>query len=172
MKQPFWHRLDFFARSLFPFLVTLGLLLLAMMPLRVPALSSVMPALALLAVYHFTIRFPRLMPYWAAFLIGIIQDLLSGGVLGATAITFLAMQAVIRGQYRVFATASFTLSWALFLVTGASAFVLFWLLSSLGMLTLLDPRPAVFQYLMTIACYPALAWLLMKGHSAFRNQDA
>jgi rod shape-determining protein MreD len=171
VKQSFWLRLDLFARSLFPCLVTLGFVLLGSAPLRVPELSAVMPALSLIAVYHFTIHHPRLLPYWATFLIGILQDLISGIPPGVSVIVLLTVQAVIRARYRYFATAGFSLNWCNFLLLSAAAFMIGWLLTSIGFMRVLDPRPAVFQYLLTGAVYPVLAWLIMRVRKTFREEN-
>ncbi len=171
MKQPFWLRLDIFARSLFPCLVTLGLVLLSSAPLRVPELSAIMPALSLIAVYHFTIYHPHLLPYWATFLIGILQDLISGIPPGVSVIVLLTVQAVIRTRYRHFAEAGFLMNWANFLLLSALAFTIGWLLTSIGFARVLDPRPAVFQYLLTGAVYPVLAWLIMRVRKVFREEN-
>ena len=170
MKQSAWLRLDLFARSLFPCLVTLGLVLLSSAPLRVPELSAIMPALSLIAVYHFTIHHPHLLPYWATFLIGILQDLISGIPPGVSVIMLLTVQAVIRARYRHFAGAGFSLNWINFLLLSAGAFVIGWVLTSVGFMQVLDPRPAVFQYLLTGAVYPVLAWLIMRARKIFHQE--
>ena len=172
MSEPLFHRLDVFARSIFPFLVTLGLILLTAAPVRVPEISAIMPALSLIAVYHFTVRHPRLLPYWATFILGVLQDLIAGGALGTSAVILLLLQIIIRSQYRFFATAPFALAWGLFLVLGAGAFVGDWLLNSLGMVEILDARPAIFRYLLTIALYPVLTLILIKGEALFQDRDA
>ena len=172
MSEPFLHRLDIFARSIFPFLVTLGLILLTAAPVRVPEISAIMPALSLIAVYHFTVRHPRLLPYWATFMLGVLQDLIAGGAVGASAVVLLLIQFIIRNQYRFFAAAPFALAWGLFFVLGAGAFVGDWLLNSLGMVEILDARPTIFRYLLTVALYPVLTLILIKGEALFQDRDA
>lgn len=169
MRQGIWTRLDHSARAIFPFMITLGLALVGATSLRVPELSAIMPAFSLIAIYHFTVYLPRLMPYWAVFLIGVFQDFISGVPPGVSAIVFLAVQAGIHARYRNFAKAGFSLGWGLFLLVAAGAFGLGWLVTSIGLMTLLDPRPAFFQFLLTGAFYPVLTWLMIKGQMAFRE---
>ena len=90
MNQVFWHRLDLLGRSFVPFLVTLMLAILMALPLRLPALSTIMPAFTLIAVYYWAVHKPHLMPLWAVFLIGLVQDLLSGEPLGVAIIVLFA----------------------------------------------------------------------------------
>ena len=82
MNASFWYRLDQFARQLFPFALTIALLLVSIIPLRLPAYSSVTPSFMVMAVYFWTLYRPDLMPRWAVFIIGLLQDLLKAPVTG------------------------------------------------------------------------------------------
>ncbi len=86
-------------------------------------------------------------------------------------IVLLTVQAVIRTRYRHFAEAGFLMNWANFLLLSALAFTIGWLLTSIGFARVLDPRPAVFQYLLTGAVYPVLAWLIMRVRKVFREEN-
>lgn len=164
MKQTLiWQRLDVVARSLFPFLLTVLLVVVSMVPMRVPSLAPIMPALALVAVYYWAVYTPTLMPIWAVFLIGLFQDLLIGDALGAGIIALLCVHAFIGWQRRFFAQASFSMIWCMFMLVAAGAMVMTWLLTSFAMSQSVDPRPALFQYLMTVAVYPVFAWLMVQG---------
>lgn len=163
MNPGLWTRLDLFARSLFPFALTLLLVMAGMVPVQVPDLSPIMPSLGLIAVYYWVIHRPDLMPSWAVFLIGLVQDLLGGGPLGVNVVLMLLIHALVGSQRRVLATGSFVLVWAVFLPVAAAAGLLGWLLHCLLAGLLIDPRPAVFQYLTTAAVYPCLAWLFAQA---------
>ncbi len=166
MNQTVWTRLDLVARSLFPFALTLLLVMGSIVPLRVPDFSPIMPSLGLISIYFWVIYRPDLMPGWAVFLLGLIQDLLGGGPLGIYALVFLLTVAAVGAQRRFLATGSFTLVWALFLPVAAAAFVLIWLLYCLNLNMLIDPRSTMFQYLTTVAVYPCLAWLFAQAQRA------
>jgi rod shape-determining protein MreD len=43
---------------------------------------------------------------------------------------------------------------------------LMWMLYSVLSAQLLDPRPALFQYLTTVAAYPLLAWFFARAQRA------
>lgn len=171
MTQPLLQRLDQLARTFFPFLVTVGLMFVAAAPARSPEAAAIMPFLCLIAVYHFTIRFPRLLPYWATFVIGVLQDLISGGVVGVSAILLLLVQLAVRSQYRFFASAGFALGWGLFFLFCAGVFVGDWVLTSIGRGGLLDAMPALFRYLLTAALYPLFSYLLVKGENLWQDRE-
>ena len=81
MRPAFWQRLDSLARRLTPFGLTVILVLAALIPSHVPEFARVVPALAMVAVYHWAIHRPRLLPAWSVFVLGILQDVLSGTAL-------------------------------------------------------------------------------------------
>ena len=100
VSAPFWYRLDQFARQLFPFALTIATLLASLVPLRLPAYSLVTPSFMAIAVYFWTLYRPDLMPRSAVFFIGLLQDLLTGGMLGASAIVLLALAVATSSQRR------------------------------------------------------------------------
>ena len=171
MRPTIWERLDLAARGLFPFLVTLSMLLLTAMPLRLPEISGIMPPLTLVAVCYWSIHRPQLLPLWAVFLIGLLQDLLSGGPIGVAAITLISVHTLVLWQRRVFLTSSFAMVWCAFMVLAAGALALMWLLTCLGMFQFVSPKPLLFQYLLTVAAYPCFSWLMTQGQRVFRPID-
>jgi rod shape-determining protein MreD len=162
-----WTRLDGTARSLAPFALTVLLIVFGMVPLGVPNFAPIMPALGLIAVFFWLVYRPDLMPAWAVFLIGLIQDLLGGGALGVGVFVLLVVYATLAGQRRYIAQASFFLVWLAFLPVAAGAFVLTWLFNSLIVDAVLAPGPAASQYLSTVVFYPVIAWLFLQAQRAF-----
>jgi len=162
-----WTRLDTVARNLSPFAFSLILVVLAMIPIRVPGLSAIVPSLGLIAIFFWVIHRPDLMPAWAVFLIGVFQDLLSGGHLGIGALVLLLVWLVVVAQRRVYSTGSFMQLWATFVLVAAGAQGLTWLLNGLISGGIIDIRPSVFQYLTTVAIYPCVAWVFVQIHRGF-----
>ena len=167
MSQIVWTRLDGAARSLAPFALTVLLIVFGMVPLGVPNFAPIMPALGVIAVFFWLVYRPDLMPAWAVFLIGLIQDLLGGGALGVGVFVLLVVYAALAGQRRYIAQANFFLVWLAFLPVAAGAFVLTWLFNSLIADALLAPGPAASQYLSTVLFYPVIAWLFLQALRAF-----
>ena len=61
MKHALWHRLDIIARSLSPLAMTVLLIMIGMVPLQIPNMAPVIPAMALIAVYYWAVHRPDLM---------------------------------------------------------------------------------------------------------------
>lgn len=159
MKQGLWHRIDILARGLFPLVITLLLVTAGFVPLHVPNISPVIPSLALIAVYYWAVHRPDLMSVWAIFLVGLFHDLLAGGYVGVGILALLLVHVIIDTQRRYFVRTTFQGLWLLFAAVAAVAIYFMWLLNSLLQGSVLAVRPALFQYLMTVAVYPCLAWV-------------
>lgn len=160
MREDVWHRLDLVARNILPVFVTLLLIMVAMVPLRVPLLSPVIPSLPLIAVYYWSVYKPSLMPVWAIFLVGLFQDLLAAGPAGVGILSLLLVHGLVQSLRRSLVGAGFLAIWLVFVPVAAAASLSAWMLTCLIETRLFDFEPTVFRYLATIAVYPCLAWLL------------
>ena len=171
MKPSIWIRLDNWARQLTPVALTLVLVLLTVVPLHVPGFSRVVPVLTLIAVYHWTIYRPDLMPSYAVFFIGIMQDLLTGLPLGVNALVFLSVYGIVLWQRRFFVGKSFFITWLGFALVSAGAALQNWCLVAAYYLTLVDPRALVYQYALTFGFFPLLAWFFLRWQQAFLRSE-
>lgn len=168
-EEGLWHRLDLVARSISPFFVTLLLVLVGLLPLRIAELSPIVPALALIGVFFWSVHRPDLMPIWAVFLIGLTQDLLTGAVLGPGIVGLLVAHALVVWQLRFFLAASFAVIWVAFMLVAAASLGATWLLTCIALMAYVEPAPLFFQYLVTLAFYPCLAWAFLRGQRLFHR---
>jgi rod shape-determining protein MreD len=81
-------------RLLVPALTVLGLLLVMTLPLPTPV--PVFPQLGMLGIFVWATFQPAMMPPWAAFLLGLVADLLFSQPLGVNATLFAATAAFVR----------------------------------------------------------------------------
>lgn len=166
MKTTFWTRLDVSARRATPVALTILLVLIAVVPYRLPAFPAVTPAVALVAVYHWALYRPDLLPVGAVFLIGLLQDALTDVPLGVNAAILVAVHGIVTTQRRFFAGKGFPVTWFGFIVMAAAAFVASWILVCLFYLRLIAPAPLLFQLLMTIGIFPMLSWAFSRWQMA------
>lgn len=170
MKQTgLLHRLDSAARAIVPFVLTLLLLLLSLLPFNIPAYAPVVPSLAMPAIYYWVVFRPDLMPLWATFLIGLVQDLLTGVPLGTGIMMLLILHLAVMGQRRIFTNASFAMLWVIFALLAALVFALGWILAAVLLPMTPSQEPVILQYALTVASYPCLAWLLGRAQQLFLN---
>src|SRR5438045_8446831 len=69
-----------------PVVTTLLAATIAILPMPVPGYAALTPAFTLMAVYHWTIYRPDLLPPIGVFAVGLTQDLLSGAPVGIGAL--------------------------------------------------------------------------------------
>ena len=167
MKPSLWLRLDVLARKLTPFGLTVLLVLVGLVPLHVPEFSRVAPTLAVMAVYYWTIFRPGLLPAPAVFLVGLLQDILSGMPIGINTVVLLGVYGVVLSQRRFFAGKSFVILWLGFALVAGGAEAASWLLVSLFHSSVMAVQPVFFQYLVTLGSFPLLAWFFMRWQQAF-----
>lgn len=160
-------RLDAAARAAAPTLTTLALIVLSVVPLRLPEFAAIVPSFALMAVYYWTMYRAEVMPAPAVFGIGVFQDLLSGGPFGVNAFVLLLVHGAVLTQRRVLMRRPFSLGWLGFVAVALMGFALNWLAMTALNLTLFDPRPALVQYVMTAMLYPPVAWMFVAVHRAW-----
>lgn len=155
-----WQRLDLWARRTLPAGLCLLFVFLAVLPVPVPGYSSIVPMLVLASVFFWAVHHPRLLPPVVVFAIGLVQDILSGAPTGAGAVVLLTVYGVTVSQRRFFHHRTFIQVWVGFMIVALAAAVLSWTVAMIANGAFAPPRAAAFQYLLTIAVYPLLTWVL------------
>ncbi len=151
---------------LLPFATTLLAALIAILPVPVPGYAALTPAFALMAVYHWTIYRPDLLPPLGLFAIGLAQDLLVGAPVGASALVLLVARAAVLRYRRLFMNRTFPFVWTGFTLLGTVAMLGLWALHCLIQFNLFDPRITVFRTVLTIAMFPVASFALGRTQRA------
>lgn len=171
MTPGLWQRMDLLARQLTPAMLTLVLVIINVLPMHIPGFSRVAPLLPLMAIYHWAIFRPHLLPAYVVFLIGILQDILTGAPIGVNAFIFLLAYGAVLSQKSFFLGKSFFILWLGFALVAAGTSVMSWIAISILNVTVVEPKTVAFQYLMTLGFFPAVAWAFMRWQRAFLRQD-
>jgi rod shape-determining protein MreD len=167
MRAAMMRRREWSLVRFVPMLTIVGLALLSVLPLRFPDYAAVAPLLALAGLYYWTIYRPDLLPPVAVFLCGLVLDLMSGAPLGVGALVFLLTRAAVLPQRRFFVDRLFPFVWGGFTLLAAGAIAFLWLRGSVLEGVMLDMRAATLQWVLTVAAFPAVAYLLMRAQRAF-----
>ena len=162
MKLNFWQRLDLIVRCLSPFFLILVLVVLGQVPMHIPGFAEVAPILPLMAVYHWAIYRPDLLPVTAVFFAGLMQDALSGMPFGVNAAVFVGVHIAVISQQVFFQGKSFLIIWLGFAMVAAGAVVMIWLLNAMIFVAGASVVAAFIQYLVTVGVFPLLAVLLVR----------
>lgn len=164
MIVEFLHRLDRTARNITPIVLCITLVLMSTLPLGLPGYWRIAPNLVLVAVFYWAIFRPDLLPLSVAFGIGLFQDVLAGTALGLHALILVVVHHVVSSQQRFFVGKSFLVVWWAFTLIAAGAAALMWLVTMALSVAFVDPLPAVFQFVLTVAACPVLVWFFARLH--------
>ena len=167
MKPALWSRLDIIARCITPFGLTVLLVLINVLPMQVPGLSRVMPLFPLMSIYIWAVHQPKLMPAYAVFLIGFLQDTLIGTPIGLHIFTYLVIYGTVVWQRRFLAGKPFSVIWVGFSLVAAGATIANWVILSLFYLVTIQAESLAFQYLLSLGAFPILSWFFMRWQLAF-----
>ena len=167
MKPALWSRLDIIARRVTPFGLTVLLVLFNILPMQIPGLSRVMPLFPLMSIYIWAVHRPGLLPAYAVFLIGFLQDTLIGTPIGLHIVTYLLVYGTVVWQRRFLAGKPFAVIWVGFSLVAAGATIANWIVLSLFYLEAIQIDSLVFQYLLSLGVFPILSWFFMRWQFAF-----
>ena len=123
-------------------------------PLRLFEGHIATPLIPLVVIYFWSLYSPGHLPAASVFVIGLIQDLLSGGPLGLWPAVYLAVQYVAISQQSYFLGREVHVVWMGFAIAAASVSIILWLFMSLMSGALLPIGGLFLQMLTTIAVYP------------------
>ncbi len=112
------------------------------------------PIIPLVIVFFWSIYGPNYLPALSVFLIGLLQDFLTGGPLGLWAGVYLVAQFVVMSQRSYFLGREQKVVWLGFALVAAAASVILWLVMSLMSGVLLPAGALLFQMLATVMIYP------------------
>ncbi|HVH74999.1 MAG TPA: rod shape-determining protein MreD [Stellaceae bacterium] len=159
-------RADSAAARLLPIATTMLAALLSILALPIPGYAALTPAFTLMAVYHWTIYRPDLLPAASLFAIGFAVDLIAGAPLGVTSLLLLLTRALVLSFRRSFRNRRFPFVWAGFAVLTGVAMPFLWALNSLLDMTLLESRTTLFRAALTVSVFPAASFLLGRTQRA------
>lgn len=155
------QRLDHNARRLLPALSTLLLGFVAILPVDIPRWGEMAPPLMLVGVFYWSLVRPDLMQPATAFVLGLIEDLVTGAPIGSGALVMVLTQWIMRGQQRFLANRPFLLLWAAFLPVVAIATALEWLVYATLTLHAVPILIALARMVLAFVLFPVVAWLAL-----------
>ena len=160
------RRLDMAARASFPATSVVLLMLLAGVPLGIAGQAALVPAVAVISVYFWSLFRPASMLPVVVFPIGLLLDLLGYLPVGVGVICLLTVHGFALRWQRYLVRQRFALLWLVFAGFAVLSAALGWGLSSLLGFRLLPVRSAAVQAVVAIALYPALVVLLTRAHGS------
>ncbi len=153
--------MDTWVRHLVPLGSSFLLLLFTLTPSRIPNFSVIMPMVPIMCVYYWSIYRPDLVSAYGVFALGLLCDFLGLFPLGMHALIFLLIHGIILSLRRFLLDCSLMVMWSVFATIAAGAMIILWL--GTGLFHGMAPAKTVFfSYLMTVALYPLVNWILAR----------
>lgn len=146
-----------FLRSLYtvgPYLFTVLIILLARVPFQDAAAGPLIPIFGLIYTYYFRLHFPHAAGLAFIFLLGLLEDFLSGGYLGMTPLVLLLVAALFERHRNLFAQGTFVTETVTFVFFSLGVSLVYWLLTSFVEASFLPPMPFLIQGLVTALAFP------------------
>lgn len=165
-NSPAKSQIGALAFRLLPVTSTAFAALLALLPVPLAGYATLTPAFALMAVYHWTIYRPDLLPPTALFAIGLVYDLLSGGPPGQTPLLFLLSRAPVLRCRRWFFNREFSFVWAGFTLLAGAAIGGLWAVHSILAWQFFSVGGSVFRAALTVALFPVSSFVLGRTQHA------
>ncbi|MFZ4125609.1 MAG: rod shape-determining protein MreD [Rickettsiales bacterium] len=119
------------------------------------------PHMALLLCCFWVMHYPRAWPLWFVFMLGIVQDIVTGTALGTQALLLMVFCAAITRYARRLNLQNFRLLWLQIALLSSTYMLVLWLLMSWVMRGWLPIVPVLSETFWTILFYPALHLLLI-----------
>jgi rod shape-determining protein MreD len=157
------------AARLLPIATTSLAMIISIQPAYIPGYAAVTPAFTLMAVYHWTIYRPKLLPPLALFSVGVTQDLLTDAPLGVSALVMLLARTIVLRLRRYFINRPFPFVWAGFTMLTGGAMLFLWTVHCLLDWVVIDFRSTVFRAVLTISVFPAASFLLGRTQRALMS---
>jgi len=164
MRPTLWQSLDYTARRLLPFALSLLLLLLAIAPMTTPGFMRAGPMVTLLCVYYWAVHRPDMMGYLGGFTLGLLEDILMNTPLGVSSLILMLTQLVVLTQYRFFVGKPFMITWWALALVALGAILLKALVVAMLSGYVVAPGTLVTSYGLTLLLYPILAWGFGRTH--------
>jgi rod shape-determining protein MreD len=138
----------------------LVLAVLSCIPFDLWHLSQVRPAFLLMGIYYWGVFRPGTLTPLAAFLIGLLLDLLYACPPGLNALNFVCVQWLTGAQRKFLSSQTFIVLWMCFLLTAAASALFQWAAMSLFAWSFMPVKPVLAGALLTWLFFPLAAGLL------------
>ncbi len=133
-------------------------------PIRLLEGFAPTPILPLVIVFFWSVYGPDLLPPASVFVIGLAQDLLTGGPLGLWPAVYLVTQYIVLSQRSYFLGREQKVVWLGFALASVGAGIILWLVMSLMSGVLLPVGHLLLQLAATVLIYPLFGVIFGELH--------
>ena len=168
-RRRFKRYARFTLRKAVPILSSIFLILLELLPFGSYGSHTIVPLFLALSVFYWSVYYPKLMPYWAIFCLGLLSDALNIMPLGFSSLLYMLLRVVVMSQRGVLLRQMFWGVWC-----GCSILLLGVVIARFGVLeffygTAPPVSGFVVQWLFSTALYPLLHAVFHRMYSSIKK---
>ena len=156
IEKTFRQKCDLAIRQTLPFLTAFIAALLMATQTHVPRLNSMMPMLTLGVVFFWAVHRPLLFGMGSAFVIGLMQDLITGVPLGLGTFILLLTRAGVTPQARLFLGKPLVVHWWGFILLALVAALLSWVLAAMILGVIAPIGQVLMSALLGVVVFPVV----------------
>lgn len=168
--QSSYRKIEGFAARVIPALLTFFIALLMAIPMHGAVLGTGMtPAIVLICIFYWGVYSPGVLPYSFLFLLGIVQDALSGQPLGLSSFVNMGFAYLLHSQRKLMGRALFGTVWVSCALLIAMATLVQWAIISLYVGKAYPLAVPLMRWVVTCIAYPPLHVLFTQVYKRLRN---
>lgn len=152
-----------------PALVTLLVTFLTYIPSHVLGSGEATPAFTLVCIFYWCVYSPQALPYTFLFLLGVLEDALSGTPLGISSFIHLGVAYLVQSQRRLMGRAMFATVWMSGAVLLLIALLSQWLMMCVYTGKAYGMSAALLRWAVTALTYPLMHLLLTQVYKRLRG---
>ena len=164
--QSLRKRLESLSLRITPAVLALVLVLLAAVPLHIPGAGQIMPMFALISIYYWNTVYVGALPFTFLFLLGLLEDTLTGLPLGVSSFVNLVFALMLMRERKNFGKTMFGTMWLGFVSLCLFAVVLQWVIMSIYLGKFLPVAGHLLQWVATCLAYPLVHLALTRIYRA------
>ena len=165
-RESIWRRLDVAARTMFPTMTTLVMILLLNAPFGLPGQPQILASMMMASVYFWSLRRPASMPPIMVFLLGMLADLLQSGPFGVQIVSLLLVQGLAWRWRWDLTRHGGVMVWVGFMVAILPVVVLQYGLTAIFAARLMPLAPVALELGFAAVIYPLLAVFFRHAHDS------
>ncbi len=154
--QSFRKRIGQVSGKAFPATFTLIFLLLSIVLSRIPGFGQVMPLFTLINIYYWSMFYAGALPYWFLFILGLLQDTLTGQPLGFSSFINIVFAWMLADRMRIQSAPSFAVAWLKFAASACAVILLQWVVIGIYYGRILPLNIPALQWLSSCLAYPLM----------------
>ncbi len=171
MKELWNDNIKIHLQHLMPVISSIIFILIFFIPAYPFVAHNIRPAVSLICIYFWLINRPDIFGITYAFIIALVEDLVSTSPTGADLFGVLVLYVITTSIYKFVSNKPFNIIWYGFILASAITLLAKWLIVSLYYSQFVPVSNIIFTFFSTIAFYPIFSIINAYIHVYFMQEE-